>query len=461
MSNRLKKHMEKQNSNESPEASSVDTNTITNKFARVDIESTESKPGNIPNTESKPTAKSFFDTLSWEDSESAKNNMREEATSNIQSSPSDPSGESVPTKDETPKKEAAKDEFTDLLGLNSSPTVQNTTPTNVDLLSGIPNTTNVDLLSSCPNDTPQQNIQSQKPETNLLDTDFFASESTDNTQQAKSNDVLNDIFSSQQAKPSHGTIKDDLSFFGSNSSKPSTSEGDLLGDWNSANLTSGSKVNLPRNNSAHNLSTKASENQTSQQATKKSDPFLNIDMSVGGMKHSASTGSKLSSIGTGNSPQHQPKPNYSATNFAAPKQQNPSGPYPTAFAQNNRTFVTGNPMDRGVHKPFGPKPSVNENTFSDLLGGHSFTKPSNEPKTMKEMRKAALAETVDPDVLKVREWTEGKERNIRALLCSLDKVLWDGEARWKPPGMHQLVSGNDVKKWYRKAVLSVHPDKVG
>jgi hypothetical protein len=28
------------------------------------------------------------------------------------------------------------------------------------------------------------------------------------------------------------------------------------------------------------------------------------------------------------------------------------------------------------------------------------------------------------------------------------------------PGMHQLVTYNDVKKWYRKAVLSVHPDKL-
>lgn len=456
MSNRLKKHIEKQYSNESPEKTFPDTNTITNKFARVDIESTESKPGSISNKDSKPTPTNFFDTLSWEDNESTQNNAEMKSTPSKQTSPG---GESIPQKVETPKNQPAKEEFTDLLGLDSSPsTKENSVPTNVDLLSGISNTTNVDLLGS-DQDTSEQSIQSQKQDTNLFDTDFFAPTPANNTQQTKTNDVLNDIFSSQPAKPTQSTIKDDLSFFSNTSNKPSTSEGDLLGDWSSMNLASGVKGNLPRNNSAHNLSTKASENQASQQPTKKNDPFLNIDMGMGGMKHSASTGSKLSSIGTGNSPQHQPKPNYSSGNFSAPKQA-PAGPYPTAFAQNNRTFVTGNPLDRGVHKPFGPKPNVSEDTFSDLLGGHSFTKVSNEPKTMKEMRKAALAETVDPDVLKVREWTEGKERNIRALLCSLDKVLWDGEARWKPPGMHQLVSGNDVKKWYRKAVLSVHPDKV-
>jgi len=61
---------------------------------------------------------------------------------------------------------------------------------------------------------------------------------------------------------------------------------------------------------------------------------------------------------------------------------------------------------------------------------------------------------------KVHDWIEGKERNIRALLCSLHTVLWDGEHKWQEPGMHQLVSADQVKKVYRKAVLSVHPDKV-
>lgn len=58
------------------------------------------------------------------------------------------------------------------------------------------------------------------------------------------------------------------------------------------------------------------------------------------------------------------------------------------------------------------------------------------------------------------EWIQGKERNIRALLCSLHTVLWEGEERWKGIGMHDLVTPEQVKKVYRKAVLAVHPDKV-
>lgn len=58
------------------------------------------------------------------------------------------------------------------------------------------------------------------------------------------------------------------------------------------------------------------------------------------------------------------------------------------------------------------------------------------------------------------EWTEGKERNIRALLSTLHTVLWDGESRWTPVGMADLVTPGQVKKHYRRAVLVVHPDKV-
>lgn len=57
------------------------------------------------------------------------------------------------------------------------------------------------------------------------------------------------------------------------------------------------------------------------------------------------------------------------------------------------------------------------------------------------------------------DWTSHKERNIRALLCTLHTILWEG-TRWSECGMHQLVTPADVKKMYRKACLAVHPDKV-
>lgn len=78
---------------------------------------------------------------------------------------------------------------------------------------------------------------------------------------------------------------------------------------------------------------------------------------------------------------------------------------------------------------------------------------------MAQMRRQDQARDTDPLRLKLLDWTEGKERNIRALLSTLHTVLWDGESRWTPVGMADLVTPEQVKKQYRRAVLVVHPDK--
>ena len=103
---------------------------------------------------------------------------------------------------------------------------------------------------------------------------------------------------------------------------------------------------------------------------------------------------------------------------------------------------------------------VSENAFDHLLGGFTATKRDDGPKTMKDLRRDELVKSSDPDKLRVQEWAEGKEKNIRALLCSLHTVLWEGESKWKEVGMHQLVTADGVKKAFRRACLVVHPDKV-
>jgi len=52
-----------------------------------------------------------------------------------------------------------------------------------------------------------------------------------------------------------------------------------------------------------------------------------------------------------------------------------------------------------------------------------------------------------------------KEANIRALIASLETVLWP-ELGWVKVGMHELVTPSQVKIRYTKAIAKVHPDKV-
>ena len=70
--------------------------------------------------------------------------------------------------------------------------------------------------------------------------------------------------------------------------------------------------------------------------------------------------------------------------------------------------------------------------------------------------KFALADSVDA---RLTAWKGGKADNLRALLSSLDKVLWP-EAGWKKIGMAELVLPNKVKIQYMKGIAKVHPDKV-
>ncbi|KAF2734609.1 hypothetical protein EJ04DRAFT_543466 [Polyplosphaeria fusca] len=70
--------------------------------------------------------------------------------------------------------------------------------------------------------------------------------------------------------------------------------------------------------------------------------------------------------------------------------------------------------------------------------------------------KFALTDQVDA---KLVSWKGTKADNLRALLGSLDKVLWP-EAGWNKVNMSDLVMPNKVKIIYMKAIAKVHPDKI-
>ncbi|KAJ8427582.1 hypothetical protein Cgig2_006646 [Carnegiea gigantea] len=60
---------------------------------------------------------------------------------------------------------------------------------------------------------------------------------------------------------------------------------------------------------------------------------------------------------------------------------------------------------------------------------------------------------------KIRQWSKGKEVNIRALLSTLQYVLWPNSG-WKPVPLVDIIEANAVKRAYQKALLCLHPDKL-
>lgn len=83
-------------------------------------------------------------------------------------------------------------------------------------------------------------------------------------------------------------------------------------------------------------------------------------------------------------------------------------------------------------------------------------KREHQKQEAEEAEKFKLHDVVED---KLNAWKQGKEDNLRALISSLDTVLWDG-ANWKPVSMGELVVPKKVKLSYMKAVAKTHPDKV-
>lgn len=159
----------------------------------------------------------------------------------------------------------------------------------------------------------------------------------------------------------------------------------------------------------------------------------------------------------GQVPTPQPKPSPSHTSMPHTSPQNRPN-YNVSFS----AMGGGSPSAANkAQASMGTKPRASDANFDDLLSGQGFagTKEKRGPRTIAEMRKEEMAKEMDPEKIKILDWIEGKERNIRALLSTMHTVLWEGETRWKPVGMADLVTPEQVKKVYRKAVLVVHPDK--
>ncbi|TKS78407.1 Cyclin-G-associated kinase [Collichthys lucidus] len=257
----------------------------------------------------------------------------------------------------------------------------------------------------------------------------------------------------------------------------SASQPDLLGGWDS--WAAGNTTSMNATTSKPNYTNTASGVSSMSKAKSQTfDPFADLGNLASNLPGSSAPPFSTKAPSSSAKPQAQPWQSGRPTSAqskpwmappgsgSAPKASSASQP---ASAQStkpnynlNFSSVIGGREDRGVRGPgFGPKPKVKEDDFEDLLSTQGFaSRPDRKgPRTIAEMRRQEITKDIDPLKLQILDWIEGKERNIRALLSTLNTVLWEGETRWKAVGMADLVTPDQVKKYYRKAVLIVHPDK--
>jgi tetratricopeptide (TPR) repeat protein len=129
---------------------------------------------------------------------------------------------------------------------------------------------------------------------------------------------------------------------------------------------------------------------------------------------------------------------------AAPQQPKPAKPAPTKKSINLAQTRSANPTLKDASNRVQSAAAVNRlraaNAAAEKVDDEKFT----------------LADVVDA---KLTSWKGGKADNLRALLGSLDTVLWQ-EAGWRKIGMAELVLPAKVKVQYMKGIAKVHPDKV-
>ncbi|KAI0711020.1 hypothetical protein C8T65DRAFT_739591 [Cerioporus squamosus] len=107
---------------------------------------------------------------------------------------------------------------------------------------------------------------------------------------------------------------------------------------------------------------------------------------------------------------------------------------------------------RPAPAPARPRPRV-PTPPSEAL---NRVREANEAAEAEDQAKHELKDSVDA---RLAAWRAGKENNIRALIASLDTVLWP-ELGWQKVGIHELVSPSQVKIRYTKAIAKLHPDKL-
>ncbi|WVN88474.1 uncharacterized protein L203_103685 [Cryptococcus depauperatus CBS 7841] len=123
------------------------------------------------------------------------------------------------------------------------------------------------------------------------------------------------------------------------------------------------------------------------------------------------------------------------------------------------TAIT-NVRNRPTKLAVKPKPNPDLSRPTDVSRSAAVADLRKATKAIEAEEEARLKYKDAVDA-KIAGWKAGKEENLRALIASLDTVLWDNIMKGgMKVGMHELVTDKQVKVKYMKVIARLHPDKL-
>ncbi|RXK39640.1 hypothetical protein M231_03142 [Tremella mesenterica] len=127
-------------------------------------------------------------------------------------------------------------------------------------------------------------------------------------------------------------------------------------------------------------------------------------------------------------------------------------PSPPTQTNGETSVKAKGPSVAKVSKEKGEGADVNKSKAVDSLRKVAAAQEAEEEERLR------LKDTIDA---RLQAWRGGKENNLRALIASLDVVLWDEVlSGGLKVGMHELISEKQVKIKYMKVIARLHPDKL-
>ncbi|KLO06917.1 hypothetical protein SCHPADRAFT_1002045 [Schizopora paradoxa] len=160
----------------------------------------------------------------------------------------------------------------------------------------------------------------------------------------------------------------------------------------------------------------------------------------------SSEASKVSTKGTGTTSVSE---DFDILATPSPSPQAPASSNTKSDSNSNLTMTT-KPKPKPKPIPLSPRAQ------STIASAVAAARHASQLEEAEALARHSLKDRVDSRLL---SWKAGKEGNLRALLATLDSVLWE-ELGWVRCGMHELVTERQVKVRYTRAIGKVHPDKL-